>query len=112
MTGKGKGGGEDVSSDRGMLQSSHDPSTARPDPSATLRADVQTTHAENASGRSAQDDRPGAGRGPGEMPGKQTSSSSPPSDGPCGTGVPIPTTTACFTPGPTLRLRRLTLPVL
>src|SRR5258708_25039522 len=31
-----------------VLQSSHDPSTARPDPSATLRAGVQTTHAENA----------------------------------------------------------------
>src|SRR5258708_4734426 len=62
MTGKGKGGGEDVSSDRGMLQSSHDPSTARPDPSATLRGGVQTTHAENASGGSAQDDRQGGRR--------------------------------------------------
>jgi hypothetical protein len=40
-----------------VLKSSHDPSTARRDPSATLRAGVQTTHAENASGRSAQDDR-------------------------------------------------------
>jgi hypothetical protein len=39
------------------LRFSHDPSTARPDPSATLRAGVQTTHAENASSRSAQDDR-------------------------------------------------------
>src|SRR5260370_39223667 len=52
----------DDSSDRGVLQSSHDPSTARPDPSATLRAGVQTTHAENASGRSAQDDRQGGRR--------------------------------------------------
>jgi hypothetical protein len=44
------------------LRFSHDPSTARPDPSATLRAGVQTTHAENASGRSAQDDRQGRRR--------------------------------------------------
>jgi len=45
-----------------VLEFSHDPSTARPDPSATLRAGVQTTHAENASGRSAQDDRQGRRR--------------------------------------------------
>src|SRR5258708_11878970 len=42
------GSGEMIPLTVPVLQSIHDPSTARPDPSATLMAGVQTTHAENA----------------------------------------------------------------
>src|SRR5713101_6544053 len=57
-----RGSGEMFPATLPVLKSSHDPSTARPDASATLRAGVQTTHAENASVRSAQDDRQGGRR--------------------------------------------------
>src|SRR5260221_9181457 len=57
-----RGSGEMILATLPVLKSSHDPSIARPDPSATLRAGVQTTYAENGSGRSAQDDRQGRRR--------------------------------------------------